>query len=154
TGSAPTSPVLMSVKIAPNYSGPVVYVPDASRSVPAVQGLLADSRDVYVAQVRADYEKIRLQHSQKSGPGPLHPLAEARRLGLKTDWAAYSPPKPQRLGVIALRRYPLAELVPYIDWAPLFQAWELSGPFPRILEDPVVGSEARKLFAEARAMLR
>ncbi|TMH26753.1 MAG: methionine synthase [Betaproteobacteria bacterium] len=152
-GGATTSRAHTAVKIAPNYSGPVLYVPDASRSVPAVQGLLADSRDAYVAQVRADYEKIRLQHGQKSGPGPLHPLAQARRLGLKTDWAAYSPPKPQRLGVIALRRYPLAELVPYIDWSPFFQAWELSGPYPRILEDPVVGAEARKLFAEARAML-
>ena len=116
--------------------------------------MLADSRDAYVAQVRADYEKIRLQHGQKSGPGPLHPLAQARRLGLKTDWAAYSPPKPQRLGVIALRRYPLAELVPYIDWSPFFQAWELSGPYPRILEDPLVGAEARKLLAEGQAMLR
>jgi 5-methyltetrahydrofolate--homocysteine methyltransferase len=152
-GGATTSRAHTAVKIAPNYAGPVVYVPDASRSVPAVQGLLADSREAYVAQVRADYEKIRLQHSQKSGPGPLHPLAEARRLGLKTDWTAYSPPRPQRVGVIALRRYPLAELVPYIDWSPFFQAWELSGPYPRILEDPVVGAEARKVFAEARAML-
>jgi 5-methyltetrahydrofolate--homocysteine methyltransferase len=152
-GGATTSRAHTAVKIAPHYSGPVVYVPDASRSVPAVQGLLADSPEAYLAQVRADYEKIRVQHSQKSGPGPLQPLAEARRLGHKTDWAAYSPLRPQRLGVIALRRYPLAELVPYIDWSPLFQAWELSGPYPRILEDPVVGSEARKLLAEARAML-
>jgi len=152
-GGATTSRAHTAVKIAPNYSGPVVYVPDASRSVPAVQGLLADSREAYLAQVRADYEKIRLQHSQKSGPGPLHPLADARRLGQKTDWAAYTPPKPQRQGVIALPRYPLAELVPYIDWSPFFQAWELSGPYPRILEDPVVGAEARKLLAEARAML-
>ena len=152
-GGATTSRAHTAVKIAPSYSGPVVYVPDASRSVPAVQGLLADSREAYIAGVRADYEKIRLQHSQKSGPGPLHPLAEARRLGHKTDWAAYAPPRPQRLGVIALPRYPLADLVPYIDWSPFFQAWELSGPYPRILEDAVVGSEARKLFAEARAML-
>jgi len=152
-GGATTSRAHTAVKIAPNYSGPVIYVPDASRSVPAVQGLLAGSRDAYVAQVRADYEKIRLQHSQKAGPGPLHPLAEARRLGHKTDWAAYAPPRPPRQGVIALRRYPLAELVPYIDWSPFFQAWELSGPYPRILEDPVVGAEARKLLAEAHAML-
>jgi len=152
-GGATTSRAHTAVKIAPNYAGPVVYVPDASRSVPAVQGLLADSRDTYIAEVRADYEKIRLQHAQKSGPGPLHPLAEARRLGHKTDWTAYSPPRPQRLGVIAQRRYPLAELVRYIDWAPFFQAWELSGPYPRILEDPLVGTEARKLLAEARAML-
>jgi 5-methyltetrahydrofolate--homocysteine methyltransferase len=152
-GGATTSRAHTAVKIAPNYSGPVVYVPDASRSVPVVQGLLADGRDAYVAEVRADYEKIRLQHSQKSGQGPLLELAEARRLGLKTDWQAYRPPQPARTGIIELANYPLAELVPYIDWSPFFQAWELSGSYPRILEDAVVGAEARKLLAEGRAML-
>src|SRR5438132_6725386 len=152
-GGATTSRAHTAVKIAPNYSGPVVYVPDASRSVPVVQGLLSDSRESYVAQVRADYEKIRAQHAQKAGPGPLHPIAEARRLGLQTDWANYVPQRPLALGVTALRRYPLVELVDYIDWSPFFQAWELSGPYPRILQDPVVGSEARKLFAEAQEML-
>ncbi|MFN2643579.1 MAG: vitamin B12 dependent-methionine synthase activation domain-containing protein, partial [Burkholderiales bacterium] len=112
-----------------------------------------DGRDAFLAEVRADYEKIRVQHSQKSGPGPLLALAEARRLGLKTDWGVYRPPKPRRTGVIALADFPLAQLVPYIDWSPFFQAWELSGSYPRILEDPVVGSEARKLLAEGRAML-
>jgi 5-methyltetrahydrofolate--homocysteine methyltransferase len=152
-GGATTSRAHTAVKIAPNYSGPVVYVPDASRSVPAVQGLLSDSRDAYVAQVRADYEKIRAQHAQKAGPGPLHPIAEARRLGLQSDWRGYSPPRPHASGVTALRRYPLAELVEYIDWSPFFQAWELSGPYPRILQDAVVGAEARKLLAEAQEML-
>src|SRR5438128_1272714 len=153
-GGATTSRAHTAVKIAPNYSGPVVYVPDASRSVPAVQGLLSDSREAYVAQVRADYDKIRAQHAQKAGPGPLHPIAEARRLGLQTDWASYLPQRPRALGVTALRRYPLAELVDYIDWTPFFQAWELSGPYPKILEDPVVGEAARKLFAEAQETLR
>jgi len=152
-GGATTSRAHTAVKIAPNYSGPVVYVPDASRSVPAVQGLLSDSREAYIAQVRTDYEKIRAQHAQKSGPGPLHPIAEARRLGLQTDWRAYAPPRPRMTGVKALARYPLAELVDYIDWGPFFQAWELSGPYPRILEDPVVGTEAKKLFADAQTML-
>ena len=152
-GGATTSRAHTAVKIAPNYSGPVVYVPDASRSVPAVQGLMSDSRDSYVAQVRADYEKIRVQHLQKAGPGPLHPIAEARRLGLQTDWRAYVPSRPRSPGVTVLRSYPLAELAEYIDWSPFFQAWELSGPYPRILQDPVVGTEARKLFAEAQEML-
>ena len=80
-------------------------------------------------------------------------MPEARRLGHKTDWAAYSPPRPQRLGVMAFPHYPLAELVPYIDWGPFFQAWELSGPYPRILEDPVVGSEARKQLSIGPACL-
>ena len=152
-GGATTSRAHTAVKIAPNYSGPVVYVPDASRSVSTVQGLLGDSHDRYVAQLRADYEKIRAQHSQKAGPGPLHPLAEARRLGHKTDWGAYRPPMPRRRGITALRAYPLAELVDYIDWSPFFQAWELSGSYPRILEDEIVGTEARKLLADAQTML-
>jgi 5-methyltetrahydrofolate--homocysteine methyltransferase len=152
-GGATTSRAHTAVKIAPNYSGPVVYVPDASRSVPAVQGLLSDSRDNYLAEVRADYERIRVQHAQKAGPGPLHPIAKARELGLKTDWASYAPPKPRFIGVKALRGYPVAELIDYIDWGPFFQAWELSGPYPKILDDAVVGAEARKLFAEGRAML-
>jgi 5-methyltetrahydrofolate--homocysteine methyltransferase len=152
-GGATTSRTHTAVKIAPRYGGPVVYVPDASRSVPVVQGLLSEAREAYVAEVRADYEKIRQQHARKSGPGPLHPLAEARRRGLRTDWQAYRPPEPRRSGVMALRDYPLAELVPYIDWGPFFQAWELSGAYPRILEDPVVGDAARKVFADGREML-
>ena len=152
-GGATTSRAHTAVKIAPNYSGPVVYVPDASRSVPAVQGLLSDSRDTYIAEVRTDYERIRAQHAQKAGPGPLHPIARARELGLKTDWGTYAPPKPKFIGVKALREYPVAELVDYIDWGPFFQAWELSGPYPKILDDAVVGAEARKLFGEGREML-
>jgi 5-methyltetrahydrofolate--homocysteine methyltransferase len=154
-GGATTSRTHTAVKIAPGYSGPVVYVPDASRSVPVVQGLLsADSRAAFVARVRADYEKLRAAHREKKGPGPLHPFEEARRRGLKTDWGAYRPPEPRKPGITVLRRYPLAELVDYIDWTPFFQAWELSGPYPKILEDPVVGEAARKLFAEAQETLR
>jgi 5-methyltetrahydrofolate--homocysteine methyltransferase len=153
-GGATTSRAHTAVKIAPNYSGPVVYVPDASRSVPVVQSLLsAQARESYLAEVRADYERIRSQHRDKKGTGPLLALAQARKLGLKTDWESYAPPAPRRTGVIALQRYPLAELVDYIDWTPFFQAWELSGPYPKILQDPVVGEAARKLFAEARSAL-
>jgi 5-methyltetrahydrofolate--homocysteine methyltransferase len=152
-GGATTSRAHTAVKIAPNYSGPVVYVPDASRSVPVVQNLLATKPDAYLAEVRADYERIRAQHRDKKGPGPLHPLARARELGLKTDWRNYVPPQPATPGLTVLRRYPLAELVDYIDWGPFFQAWELSGPYPKILEDPVVGEAARKLFAEAQETL-
>ncbi|MGE0875158.1 MAG: methionine synthase [Burkholderiales bacterium] len=153
-GGATTSRVHTAVKIAPNYPGPVVYVPDASRSVTVVQSLLSDeNRDAFAADVRSDYERIRLQHSNKKGASPLHPIAEARRLGLKTDWRQYRPPRPAKPGITVLRDYPLAELVPYIDWTPFFQTWELSGPYPKILQDPVVGEAARKLFEEAQAML-
>ena len=153
-GGATTSRAHTAVKIALNYSGPVVYVPDASRSVSVVSSLLsAEQRDGYVAGVRADYEKIRAQHSQKQGPGPLHFISDARRLGLKTDWAAYTPPVPKQIGVQVLRDYPIEKLIPHIDWTPFFQAWELSGTYPRILQDEVVGEAARKVFAEAQEML-
>jgi 5-methyltetrahydrofolate--homocysteine methyltransferase len=152
-GGATTSRAHTAVKIAPNYSGAVVYVPDASRSVPAVQSLLAEKPEAYLAEVRADYERIRVQHREKKGPGPLHPIARARELGFKGDWRNYLPPRPAKPGLTVLRRYPLAELVDYIDWGPFFQAWELSGPYPKILEDPVVGEAARKLFGEAQETL-
>ena len=154
-GGATTSRAHTAVKIAPNYPGPVVYVPDASRSVTVVSSLLStEQRETFVTEVRADYERIRAQHREKKGPGPLHPIAEARRLGLKTDWTTYRPPVPHRLGVTALREYPLEELVPYIDWTPFFHTWELSGSYPKILQDPVVGEAARKLFADARIELK
>jgi 5-methyltetrahydrofolate--homocysteine methyltransferase len=153
-GGATTSRVHTAVKIAPSYSGPVVYVPDASRSVPVVSSLLsAEQRDGFVAEVRADYERIRAQHRDKRGPGPLHPIAEARKLGLMIDWVAYRPPAPRKPGITVLRDYPLGELVPYIDWTPFFQTWELSGSYPKILQDPVVGDAARKLFADAKRAL-
>ena len=153
-GGATTSRAHTAVKIAPNYSGPVVYVPDASRSVSVVSNMLsADLRDNYLAGVRVDYDRIRAQHRDKKGQGPLHPIAEARKLGLKTDWATYRPPAPAHPGLHVLRDYPIEELVPHIDWTPFFQAWELSGPYPRILQDEVVGDAARKVFAEAQEML-
>jgi 5-methyltetrahydrofolate--homocysteine methyltransferase len=153
-GGATTSRAHTAVKIAPHYSGPVVYVPDASRSVPVVQSLLSEAgKEAYLAQVREDYERIRQQHREKKGPGPLLSLAEARRLGAKTDWSAYVPPVPAKPGLTVLERFPLAELVEYIDWTPFFQTWELSGSYPKILKDPVVGEAASKLFAEAQEML-
>jgi 5-methyltetrahydrofolate--homocysteine methyltransferase len=154
-GGATTSRAHTAVKIAPNYPGPVVYVPDASRSVGVMQSVLSpEQRDAYVAGVRADYEKIRAQHRDKKGTGPLLPIAEARRLGLATDWLNYVPPAPRKPGITVLRDYPLELLLPYIDWTPFFQAWELSGPFPKILDDPVVGEAARKVYAEAQDMLQ
>jgi 5-methyltetrahydrofolate--homocysteine methyltransferase len=152
-GGATTSRAHTAVKIAPHYSGPVVYVVDASRSVPAVQSLLSTNAEAYVAEVRAEHERVRAQHRDKKGPGPLHPIARARALGHKTDWASYVPPVPAKTGITVLKRYPLAELVDYIDWGPFFQAWELYGPYPKILDDPKVGEAARKVFAEGRETL-
>ncbi|HEV8095503.1 MAG TPA: vitamin B12 dependent-methionine synthase activation domain-containing protein, partial [Burkholderiales bacterium] len=118
------------------------------------QSLLSpEARDGYLKTLRADYARVRAQHAEKKGPGPLHPIAEARRLGLKTDWASYRPPVPKRPGIERLRDYPLERLIPYIDWSPFFQAWELSGSYPKILDDPVVGEQARRVLAEGKQML-
>jgi 5-methyltetrahydrofolate--homocysteine methyltransferase len=142
------------VKIAPHYSGPVVYVPDASRSVGVCTNLLSAGLQArYVADVRADYERIRSQHAGKRGQAPLVPLAEARANAFPTDWKRYVPPAPQRLGRQVFASYDLAELARYVDWTPFFQAWELTGSYPKILEDPVVGAAARNVFRDARAML-
>jgi 5-methyltetrahydrofolate--homocysteine methyltransferase len=154
-GGATTSRTHTAVKIAPAYSGAVVYVPDASRSVPVVQGLLsADSRERFIAGVRADYERLRTAHKEKKGSGPLLSIADARRRGLKTNWSAYRPVRPRKIGLVSLNDYSLADLVDYFDWTPFFQAWELSGAYPKILQDPVVGEAARKLFAEAQEALQ
>jgi 5-methyltetrahydrofolate--homocysteine methyltransferase len=154
-GGATTSRAHTAVKIAPAYSGPVLHVADASRSVGVLQSLLsAAQRESYVAQVRAEHERLRAQHRDKKGPGPLLAIAEARRLGHATDWTAYRPPAPRKPGLTVLRDYAVDKLAPYIDWTPFFQAWELSGAYPRILDDPLVGEAARKLHAEALETLR
>ncbi|MEW5708650.1 MAG: methionine synthase [Pseudomonadota bacterium] len=154
-GGATTSRVHTVLKIAPNYSGPVIWVPDASRSVAVCSNLLSDElREPYLAEVRAEYERVRRQHAQKKGQGPHHKLEDARRHGLKTDWTEYQPPRPAFLGVKAFQDYPLEALIPFIDWTPFFQTWELRGRYPAILEDPAVGATARQLFADAQAMLQ
>jgi 5-methyltetrahydrofolate--homocysteine methyltransferase len=152
-GGATTSRVHTAVKIAPHYHGVTVYVPDASRAVGvATQLLSTDLREAYVREVAADYEKVRAQHASKKGPA-LVSLAQARANAFGTDWNAYTPPVPMALGRREFRNVDLAELVPVIDWGPFFQAWELSGPYPAILDDPVVGEAARNVLAEGEAML-
>ena len=155
-GGATTSRVHTAVKIAPNYpSGIVVYVTDASRAVGVCSNLLSDTLSSnYVAEIKADQQVAREQHEGKQGKATYIPLAEARAHGLKTDWKKYAPPKPRLLGVQKLENYPLDILVDFIDWSPFFQAWELAGRYPKILDDETVGEEARKLFADAQAMLK
>jgi len=153
-GGATTSRVHTAVKIAPNYSGVTVYVPDASRAVGVASNLLSDDlKAAYVAEVAADYEQIRIQHAGKRGP-KLVALDAARANAFKADWAHYMPPVPMALGRREFRNVDLGELAKFIDWAPFFQAWELSGPFPAILDDPVVGEAARSVHAEGQAMLK
>ena len=154
-GGATTSRVHTAVKIAPNYpSGATVYVNDASRAVGVCSNLLsATLRDEYVAGVKADYAAARAQHEGKKGKAAYVTLAEARAHGLKIDWKNYTPPKPWLTGVHKFENYPLDKIAEYIDWSPFFQAWELPGRYPKILQDGKVGEEARKLFADAQAML-
>jgi 5-methyltetrahydrofolate--homocysteine methyltransferase len=154
-GGATTSRVHTAVKIEPNYSGPTVWVPDASRSVGVCTSLISkEQRGDFVRRIKEEAEKTRSQHRGKKGQGPHHPITEARRHGLKTDWKAYVPPVPRMTGIKAFTDYPLAEIAELIDWTPFFQTWELAGRYPKILQDKVVGEAARNLFADAQAMLR
>jgi len=155
-GGATTSRVHSAVKIEPNYkSGVTVYVVDASRAVGVCSNLLSDTlREDYVAGIKAEYAAARENHESKKTRAVYVTLDEARAHGLKTDWQQYMPPKPKLLGVYKLENYPLATLVEFIDWSPFFTAWELAGRYPKILQDEVVGEEARKLFADAQAMLK
>jgi 5-methyltetrahydrofolate--homocysteine methyltransferase len=154
-GGATTSRVHTAVKIAPNYHGPVVYVPDASRAVGVCSNLLSDDlRSGYLAELARDYQHVRKLHAEKKGPGPLLGLAAARARMTRVDWAAQPPVRPRQLGVFALRDYPIDQIVPDIDWAPFFQAWDLAGKFPDILQDRVVGEAASALWTDAQAMLK
>jgi 5-methyltetrahydrofolate--homocysteine methyltransferase len=154
-GGATTSLAHTAVKIDPNYAGPVVYVKDASRAVGVCTQLLSEGlRDDYVARLKADYAQTRERHLAQKSESKRVTLAEARDNQFKTDWSAYAPPRPNFLGTRVFREYDLADLAAIIDWTPFFHAWELHGRYPRILEDEVVGEEARKLFADAQAMLK
>ena len=153
-GGATTSRVHTAVKIAPNYEGPVVYVPDASRSVGVCSDLLSDEKAAkFIEELKADYEKVRQLHANKKQT-PLVSLAEARANKTPIDWAAYEPPAPKFIGRRVFRNYDLAELAHYIDWGPFFQTWDLAGPFPQILRDDVVGSEAQRVFSDGKRMLQ
>jgi len=152
-GGATTSRVHTAVKIAPHYDGPVLYVPDASRSVGVAQGLLGEQAAQYWADVRADYERVRHQHANKKQV-PLWPLAKARANKTRIDWAGYQPPQPKFIGRRVIRNIDLAELLPFIDWTPFFQTWDLAGKFPAILTDEVVGEEATRVYNDAQAMLK
>jgi 5-methyltetrahydrofolate--homocysteine methyltransferase len=154
-GGATTSPVHTAVKIDPQYQGPVIYVKDASRSVGVCQQLVTKStRDAYIANIKAEHERRREQHRNKSVKTPQLSLTQARARRLKIDWPAYTPPVPSFLGVRSFDDYPLDELLPYIDWMPFFNAWEFAGKFPDILRDPVVGEAASNLYADATRMLK
>ena len=154
-GGATTSRAHTAVKIAPHYDGPVVYVPDASRSVAVMQSLMTpEQRDAYIADITADYERVRHQHAQKKGI-PLLTLAQARENKMQVSFSAEDTPvRPKFIGRRVLKNVDLASLVQYIDWGPFFQTWDLAGAYPGILQDPVVGEAARKVYDDGQAMLK
>ncbi|HWU34015.1 MAG TPA: methionine synthase [Methylovorus sp.] len=154
-GGATTSRAHTAVKIAPNYEGPVIYVPDASRSVSVMQSLLTpEQRESYINEVAADYDRARAQHANKKGPTMLT-LAEARANKVKAGFdGANAPLKPKFIGRRVFKNIDLATIAEYIDWGPFFQTWDLAGFYPAILTDSVVGEAATKLLAEGQAMLK
>jgi len=153
-GGATCSRVHTAVKIAPHYEGPVVYVPDASRSVGVCSDLLSDERATkYLDELRADYEHVRQLHAAKKAT-PLVTLAAARANKAAVDWAAYTPPVPKFIGRRTFKNYDLADLAAAIDWGPFFQTWDLAGKFPDILRDEVVGHEAQRVFSDGKRLLQ
>jgi 5-methyltetrahydrofolate--homocysteine methyltransferase len=154
-GGATTSRAHTAVKIAPHYDGPVIYVPDASRSVAVMQSLLTpEQRDAYLAELNADYERARTQHANKKGVPTLN-IADARKNKAKLNFTGKNAPlKPKFIGRRVLENIDLATIAEYIDWGPFFQTWDLAGAYPAILKDPVVGETATKLFADGQALLK
>jgi len=152
-GGATCSRVHTAVKIAPKYDGPVIYVPDASRSVGVAQSLLGEGRAGYLAEIQTDYAHVRELNARKKRV-PLWTIAQARANATQVDFTQYTPTVPRVLGRRAFVNFDLAEIVKYLDWAPFFQTWDLAGAYPAILQDEVVGEEARKVFADGQAMLR
>jgi len=143
------------LKIEPHYKSPCVWVKDASRAVGVAQSLISKELvDAFMAKIRAEYAEIRERHKNRSGAKRLVPLEKARAQRFDGHWDDYRPPAPVKLGITVFDDYPLAELAEYIDWTPFFSAWELSGRYPAILKDEIVGTQATELYADARAMLK
>jgi 5-methyltetrahydrofolate--homocysteine methyltransferase len=152
-GGATTSKAHTAVKIEQNYSHPVVYVPNASRAVGVCQKLISkEHRPILAAKLAKEYEVVREQHARKKPRSKPVTLQRARDNRFNCDWQVYQPPVPTQLGVLPVEA-PLSELREYIDWTPFFLTWSLAGKYPRILNDEIVGEEAKSVFADAQAML-
>ena len=155
-GGATTSRVHTAVKINPNYTrGQTVYVTDASRAVGVAQALMSEkTRDNYIAETRAEYERVAQAHAKAQADKQRITLEKARANALKIDWSSYQPKKPSFLGARVFTSYDVAELLPYIDWTPFFQTWEFKGRFPALLTDPERGDAAKQLYDDAQSMLK
>ncbi|MCS6935048.1 MAG: methionine synthase [Chitinophagales bacterium] len=154
-GGATTSKIHTAVKIAPAYSGDVVHVLDASKSVTVASALLSkDQQKSFSESIKAEYEELRELHARRKTDLEYISLTEARANKLKIDWSKEPVPKPNFTGIKVFDDYPLEELANYIDWSPFFSTWEMSGVYPRIFESEKYGKEARRLFADAQVLLK
>ncbi len=156
-GGATTSRIHTSVKIHPKYSGPVVHVLDASKAVPVAQHLIGEDEEIraqYIAKIDDEYDRMREGHARRQSEKKYLSLSDARKNKLRINWKNGVPPAPKKPGVHRFDDYPLEELIPYIDWTPFFYTWEIKGKYPDILDHPEKGSEAKKLFEDAQAMLK
>lgn len=155
-GGATTSRAHTAVKVDKNYHAPVVWVKDASRAVPVMSTLLSKepgTRDAFIADINSEYDQIRDRHKNKGARDQYLTHAQAQANKQQIDWDNYTPPVPAKLGVTEFRDYSLSEIRDFIDWGPFFNAWEMKGRFPDILNSPTAGKEARKLFDDANQML-
>ncbi|MDP4174942.1 MAG: methionine synthase [Bacteroidota bacterium] len=153
-GGATTSKVHTAVKIAPAYSGAVVHVLDASRSVPVVSSLISDTLgDEFREKIKSDYDRLREEHKRRQDEKNFITISQARKNKLSIDWDNALIVKPEKLGTTVLNDFPLEELRKYIDWTPFFSTWELKGRYPEIFDKPEIGEEAKKLFDDANRLL-
>jgi 5-methyltetrahydrofolate--homocysteine methyltransferase len=153
-GGATTSQTHTAVKIAPNYDQPTIHVKDASRAVGVVQNLVSERhRTGYAERIAAEYEEVRVKHAGRRSSTMLSPLGKARANRTKIEWKGYTPPRPNVLGVKAFDDYSLEEIRNYIDWTFFFHSWQMKGSYPKIMDDPEKGTEARKLFDDAQTLL-
>lgn len=153
-GGATTSRIHTAVKIDPVYSGTVIHVMDASKSVPiAGESISEETKEEYRLKIKETYRLLRIDHESKQSLKQLVTYEEAKANPVVIDWAAFPPVKPAKLGNTVLKNLDLEVLRKYIDWTPFFSTWMLSGKYPKILEDPIVGEEAKKLFKDANEML-
>ncbi|HSH57438.1 MAG TPA: vitamin B12 dependent-methionine synthase activation domain-containing protein, partial [Halomonas sp.] len=154
-GGATTSKAHTAVKVDPGYEHPVIYVPDASRAVGVASRLLSpEMKPAYIAEIQSEYESVRERNAKRRPKGADLSYEQARQRKLKIDWSDYTPPQPAMTGTLTFDGYDLDELVERIDWTPFFMSWQLSGKYPKILDDAKVGEAARSLFRDAQAMLR
>lgn len=155
-GGATTSRIHTAVKIDPHYSGPVIHVLDASKSVPVAGRLMQNeqtNQEIF-DEIKAQYAQLRIDHASRQKDKNFIPIEKARENHVKVDWSNYKATKPKFLGTKVFEDYDLAEIAKYIDWTPFFQTWQLSGKYPKIFDDETVGKEAKKLYDDAQAMLK